>query len=140
MGSCYKLRAYYSSQGYISHMGTYAYTSRYSRRNVWRIVKGIDGTRNSITLKDRRNRYGMMTSGYRARFYWNKDLKKTRSAFYVMKGLAGRGISLMPTRKYGYFLRDSSTRSYSTKMRVSRYKRRWSFKTSATWIPIKTRC
>jgi len=140
MGSCYRLRAYYSSQGYIAHMGSYAYTSKYSRRNVWRIDKGIDGTRNSITLRDRSNRYGMSTSGYGARFYYNKDLKKTRSAFFVMKGLAGRGISLMPTRKYRYFLRDSSTRSYSTKMSVSRYNGRWSFKTSATWIPIKTKC
>jgi len=109
MGKCYKFRSYYRNRGYLSNVKTWAFNSKSSKTNIWRIDGGIDGTKNSITLRDRTNRYGLMLYGKdRARFYWNRYLKKNKASFYVVNGLAGKGISLMPTEKKNYFLRNSS--------------------------------
>jgi len=115
LGKCYKFRSYYKDRGYLSNVRTFAYNSPSSSHNVWRVDAGIDGTRNSITLRDRTNRYGMMLYGRdRIRFYWNRYLKENKSAYFVLKGLAGKGISLMPTKKMKYFVRNSSYRSGNT--------------------------
>ena len=142
VGGCYKFRAFSHSRDYFSNVGTFAYNSPSSRINVWRIVKGIDGTRNTITFKDRTNRYGLMLySTDRARFYWNKYMNKKNSVFYVIKGLAGRGVSFMPVHKRGYFLRHQGGKTSSHKqIRVTKYDGKHTFKKAATWYPIKSKC
>ena len=105
VGGCYKLRAFQHTKDYLSNVGTYAFNSETSKTKVWKIVPGIDGTRNSITLKDPKSKYGLMTYGKnKARFYWNKYLNKKAATFYVTKGLMNRGVSFMPVSKKGYFL------------------------------------
>jgi len=105
VGGCYKLRAFHHTKDYLSNVGTYAFNSETSKTKVWKIVPGIDGTRNSITLKDPKSKYGLMAYGKnKARFYWNKYLNKKAATFYVTKGLMGRGVSFMPVSKRGYFM------------------------------------
>lgn len=142
INGCYKFRSYYSSRGYLSNVGTYAYNSRSSRHNIWKIVKGVDGTRNSITFKNRSNRYGLkvLRNGL-ARFYWNAYLTKSKSAFYVTKGLVGRGVSFMPTGHKGYFLRNKYARGRGkTLLKVSKYNGKSSFKKHATFYAIRSKC
>jgi hypothetical protein len=137
VGGCYKFRAYSHSKNYFSNVGTYAKNSASSRLNTWKIVAGIDGTRNSITFKDRTNRYGLMLySSKRTRFFWNKYLHKKNSTFYVLKGLMGRGVSFMPAHKRGYFLQHASNNA----VLFNKYNGKVAFKRSATWYAIKSKC
>merc|ERR1711990_603366 len=143
VGGCYKLRAFAKTKDYFSNVGTFAYNSPSSRLNVWRIMKGIDGTKNSVTFKDRTNRYGLMLySTDRARFYWNKYLNKKNSVFYVIKGLMGRGVSFMPVHKKGYFMRHQKITKGKThtQIRVQKYNGKYAFKKAATWYAIKSKC
>jgi hypothetical protein len=143
VGGCYKLRAYAHTKDYFSNVGTFAYNSPSSKLNVWRITKGIDGTKNSVTFKDRTNRYGLMLySTDRARFYWNKYLNKKNSVFYVIKGLMGRGVSFMPVHKKGYFMRHQKITKGKThtQIRVNKYDGKYAFKKAATWYAIKSKC
>ena len=50
MGNCYKFRAYSKHKDYLANQGTYAFNSPYSRINVWKIAKGMDGSPNTITI------------------------------------------------------------------------------------------
>jgi len=143
VGGCYKLRAFHHTKDYFSNVGTFAFNSETSRTNIWKIVPGIDGTKNSISFKDKTSRYGLMLySKDRARFYWNKYLNKKNSTFYVTKGLMGRGVSFMPVHKRGYFLRHAAyvKGKKAHLITVNKYDGKFAFKKAATWYAIKSKC
>ena len=143
VNGCYKLRAFHHAKDYFSNTGTFATNSETSKINVWKIVPGLDGTKNSISFKDKTNRYGLMLySTDRARFYWNKYLNKKNSTFYVLKGLMGRGVSFMPVHKRGYFLKHAPLKK-GVKTHAINYKKydgKFAFKKAATWYAIKSKC
>lgn len=137
MGNCYKFRAYSKHKDYMANQGTYAFNSPYSKINVWKIAKGMDGSPNTITIQDRTGRYGArLYSRDRVRFYWNKWLSKKSATMYVLHGLAGKGISFMPKYKKGYFLRHEPS---GKQIHFRRYNGKSSFKKAATWFAIKAR-
>jgi hypothetical protein len=70
---------------------------------------------------------------------WDKIPKKYRAstAYYVIKGLAGKGISFMPAIKRGRFLGEY--KNYNTP-RWTRYLGSKDYKNKHTWIPHKVKC
>ena len=106
LGQCYKLRAYHHTDDFLGNRGTYAYNTPEKVPTVWKIVAGLDGQKNTITIKDRTDKYGaMLYNKATVRFYWNKWLNKKGASFYVTKGLMHAGVSFMPAHLKGYFLR-----------------------------------
>merc|ERR1712146_523346 len=91
LGKCYKFRAYSKKTDYLANQGTYAFNSPYSKINVWKVGKDMDGSKNTITIFDRTGRYGArLYSRDRVRFYWNKWLSKKSATMYVLHGLLER--------------------------------------------------
>jgi len=143
VGGCYKLRAFHHAKDYFSNVGTFGYNSENSKVNTWKIIAGIDGTRNTITFKDKTNKYGLMLySKDRVRFYWNKYLNKKNSTFYVTRGLMGKGVSFMPAHKKGFFMKHSAYQKgkKSHIINVAKYDGKFAFKKAATWYAIKSKC
>jgi len=145
LGNCYKLRSYHHKDDFFGNKGTYAYNTPYKVPNVWKIVAGIDGKKNTITIKDRTGRYGaMLYKNSTVRFYWNKWLNKKGASFYVTKGLMHTGVSFLPAYIKGG----------KTYLRIAKYKKgvedhqvffkkfdgKFAFKKAATWYPIKAKC
>ena len=138
LGGCYKFRAYSKKADYLSNVGTYAYNDPESKINVWKVGRGLDGSRNTVTIYDRTGRYGArLYSRDRVRFYWNKWLSKPSATWYVIKGLAGKGISFMPKYKRSYFLRHAPS---GKQIKFHKWNGKRSFRKAATWFPIKARC
>merc|ERR1719473_338645 len=103
-----------------------------------KVVAGMTGKKNTMTFTKHGKIY--YYDGKHTRYAaWSKIPKKYRpsTAYYVIKGLAGKGISFMPAIKRGYFLGEY--KNYSTP-RWIRYTKSASYKNKHPWIPHKVKC
>jgi hypothetical protein len=140
MGMCYKFQAYEHSKDYLKIKGIRAYNSPHSGDNVFKVVKGISGHTNSVSLiYKNKAALGMHGNGV-----WAKSLhsaNKHYQSFYVTKGMAGKGVSFMSTKWKGWFIKHKDMKKGVAEHQISWLNAKKTvsvtYKKAATWYAKK---
>ena len=83
------------------------YVNKYHTWNTWKLVHSASGTKHAVSLvsmhKGKPSYYAYST-GSKGSWTSLKTKNKVATSFYVIKGMAGKGVSFMPVKKRGYLL------------------------------------
>ena len=140
---CYKFQAFDHKQDYMSDIKGIAFNSPTEPLHiVFKPVKGLSGTKKSISLTTTDNKNVLTMVGPLMKFMPIKTADKATSSFWVGQGLMHKGVSLMPVTKKGFFLRHEKVEDKKAghKLRIVKFDRSAAYRGAATWFPVETKC